>query len=224
MSGGVAAALDEAMEGRADMADVVQAGLFDDLDETDTGSLTAPSPLGGALRSAKKARGRPKGSKNKTTEAVRAWLLLDHRHPVKVMMEAYSMTPIQLAETMGLQRETVTHRTSKITVVDGKQVEEITEYEVVGDHYSNDDLIDLLKLQLRMAEVTAPYVMSKVRDGDDGGTGPTLNVSFSHLALGSGSGVSSPARGVDLAEDFGGGMSVRLGQVGRTKSDDDLED
>lgn len=218
MSGGVATALEEAMEGKADMADVVQAGLFDDLDETDTGSTSAPSPLSAALPAVAK-RGRPKGAKGKRTEAVTAWLLSQHRHPVSVIMEAYSMSPIQLAERLGLRRETVTLTTTTTRIEDGKPVETVEEREVVGDHFSNDVLLDLFKLQQRMAEAAAPYVAQRLPQAVELGGGANLMLSIGGVQIGGGSGVSDPARGAAAEFPAGDGMSVRLGQVGQAKSD-----
>lgn len=216
MSGGVAKALGEAVAGEAGMPEIVQAGLFEDLDLHQTGALDAPSPLSAALPSA--GRGRPKGSKNRRTEAVTAWLLTQHRHPLSVIMEAYSMTTIQLAERLGLQKATKTVKEKR--EVAGGLVE--VEVEVALDYYSNDVLLDLFKLQMRMAEAAAPYVAQRLTSGSEGGSGPTLNVSFAQLSLGGG--VSVPARG-DLAETVvGDGMSVRLGQVGRSQSDADPSD
>ncbi len=219
MSGGVATAVAEAIEGEAGMAEIVQAGLFEELAVHDTGALDAASPLSAALPSVVR-RGRPRGSKNRRTEAVTSWLLAQHRHPLSVIMEAYSMTTVQLAERLGLARGMVEETVTVTQMIDGKEIATATTTLRESDRFDNDVLLDLFKLQMRMAEVAAPYVAQKVTATGEGGNGPTLNVSFSALNLG-GSGVSVPARGDDLAEDFGGGMSVRLGQVGRDKSDDD---
>lgn len=200
MSGGVGAALGQAIEGEAGMAEVVQAGLFEELEVCETGALDAPSPLSAALPSAGKRVGRPKGSKNRRTEAVTAWLLTQHRHPLSVMMEAYSMSTIELAARLGLQTEE-------------------------NGLYSNDLLVDLFKLQTRMAEATAPYVAQKLPQAVQVEGGASLTVNFGGVDLGGiGTGVSVPARGEADGQDFGNGMSVRLGQVGRKKSDDDLAD
>ncbi len=222
MSGGVGAALDQAVKGEADMADVVQAGLFEELEPSETGALDAPSPLSAALPSAGKGRpGRPKGSKNRRTEAVTAWLLTQHRHPLAVMMEAYGMTPIQLAERLGLQKATKTVKEKR--EVAGGIVE--VEVEVVLDYYSNDVLMDLFKLQMRMAEACTPYVAQKLPQAVqiDGGAALTLNFGGVHLG-GPDRGVSDPARGGSAEVSVADGMSVRLGQVGRQKSDDNLAD
>ena len=102
MSGGVGAALDQAVEGQAGMGEIVQAGLFEELEPCETGKLDAASPLAAALPSAARKPGRPKGSKNRRTEAVTAWLLTQHRHPLSVMMEAYSMSPRDFAQALSL--------------------------------------------------------------------------------------------------------------------------
>ncbi|VTO14041.1 hypothetical protein [Brevundimonas vancanneytii] len=193
MSGGVRAALDQAVEGEADMGEIVQAGLFEELEPCETGALDAPSPLSAALPSAGRRPGRPKGSKNRRTEAVTAWLLQQHRHPLAVMMEAYSMAPAAFAKSIG------------ITSPDA------------------DTLMDIVKLQLRMAEAVAPYVAQKLPQAVqvEGGAALTLNFGGVHLGAG---GVSSPARGEAPEISVGAGMAVRLGQVGREKSDADLAD
>lgn len=221
MSGGVRAALDQAVQGEADMAEVVQAGLFEELEPCETGAMDAPSPLSAALPSAGRRVGRPKGSKNRRTEAVTAWLLTQHRHPLSVMMEAYSMSPEQLAERIGLRRVTRTTK-EKQSVADG--IVEV-EVEVETQHYSNDILIDLLKLQVRMAEACAPYVAQKLPQAVQVEGGAALTLNFGGVTLnGPQTGVSSPAHGEAPEISVGGGMAVRLGQVGREKSDDDLED
>lgn len=219
MSGGVRAALDQAVEGEADMGEIVQAGLFEELEPCETGALDAPSPLSAALPSAGRRPGRPKGSKNRRTEAVTAWLLQQHRHPLSVMMEAYSMSPEQLAERIGLRK--VVRTTKEKREVAGGIVE--VEVEVETEHFSNDILLDILKLQVRMAEAVAPYVAQKLPQAVqvEGGAALTLNFGGVHLGAG---GVSSPARGEAPEISVGAGMAVRLGQVGREKSDADLAD
>ena len=211
MSGGVKAALDQVVEGEAGMAEVIQSGLFEELEPAETGSLTAPSPLSGALPAASRKAGRPKGAKNRRTEAVTAWLLTQHRHPLSVMMEAYSMTPVQLAERLGLQKATKTVKEKR--EVAGGIVE--VEVEVQLEYFSNDLLMDLLKLQLRMAEAVAPYVAQKMPQAVQVDGAPSLTLQFGGNLNLSG-GVSSPARGEAPDVEIGGGMSVRLGM----KSDD----
>lgn len=102
MSGGVKAALEEVLDGRAEIGEAVQAGLFEELQPDETGRLDAPSPLSKALTGAPRPRGRPPGSRNRRTEAVVSWLLSQHRHPLAVMMEAYSMSPAELCAAIGV--------------------------------------------------------------------------------------------------------------------------
>lgn len=194
MSGGVGAALDQAVEGQAGMGEIVQAGLFEELETCETGKLDAASPLAAALPSAGRKPGRPKGSKNRRTEAVTAWLLTQHRHPLSVMMEAYSMSPSDFAKAIGISSP------------------------------DPDTLLDIVKLQLRMAEAVAPYVAQKLPQAVQVEGGAALTLNFGGVHLGPQTGVSSPARGEAPEISVGGGMAVRLGQVGRQQSDDDLED
>ena len=195
MSGGVKAALDQAVQGDGGMTEVVQAGLFEELEPCETGALDAPSPLTAALASAGRRPGRPKGSKNRRTEAVTAWLLTQHRHPLAVMMEAYSMSPKAFAQAIGIAAP------------------------------DSDTLLDIVKLQLRMAEAVAPYVAQKLPQAVQVEGGAALTLNFGGVTLnGPQTGVSSPARGEAPEISVGGGMAVRLGQVGHEKSDDDLED
>lgn len=195
MSGGVKAALDQAVQGDGGMTEVVQAGLFEELEPCETGALDAPSPLTAALPSAGRRPGRPKGSKNRRTEAVTAWLLTQHRHPLAVMMEAYSMSPKAFAQAIGIAAP------------------------------DSDTLLDIVKLQLRMAEAVAPYVAQKLPQAVQVEGGAALTLNFGGVTLnGPQTGVSSPARGEAPEISVGGGMAVRLGQVGHEKSDDDLED
>lgn len=194
MSGGVGAALDQAVEGQAGMGEIVQAGLFEELEPCETGKLDAASPLAAALPSAARKPGRPKGSKNRRTEAVTAWLLTQHRHPLSVMMEAYSMSPADFAKAIGINSP------------------------------DPDTLLDIVKLQLRMAEAVAPYVAQKLPQAVQVEGGAALTLNFGGVHLGPQTGVSSPARGEAPEISVGGGMAVRLGQVGRQQSDDDLED
>ena len=194
MSGGVGAALDQAVEGQAGMGEIVQAGLFEELEPCETGRIDAASPLAAALPSAARKPGRPKGSKNRRTEAVTAWLLTQHRHPLSVMMEAYSMAPADFAKAIGISSP------------------------------DPDTLLDIVKLQLRMAEAVAPYVAQKLPQAVQVEGGAALTLNFGGVHLGPQTGVSSPARGEAPEISVGGGMAVRLGQVGRQQSDDDLKD
>lgn len=184
MTGGVKAALDGAVEQLPEAEGFVQAALFDDLDATETGALDAASPLAGAITPAKRSRGRPLGSRNRRTDAVAQWLLSFNRHPVQVMMEAYAMPPAELAARIGLRRSvhTITETT---TAPDGKVT--VVKREVEGEGYDNEVLLDLLKLQLRMAEAAAPYVAQKLPQAVQLDARAGLTLQFG--------GVSFPARG-----------------------------
>jgi hypothetical protein len=162
MSGGVATALEQVLDGQAGGQVLEQAGLFDDFDATEVGALDAPSPLTKALTPPKRGPGRRPGSKNRRTEAVVGWLLSQHRHPLSVMMEAYGMTPAELAKQIGIAAP------------------------------SDDQLLDLLKLQLRMAEAVAPYVAQRLPQAVVAEGGSLLQVNIGGVNLGGG--VSSPAR------------------------------
>lgn len=190
------------------MGDIVQAGLFEELEVEETGKLDAPSPLSAALPSVGRKPGRPKGAKNRRTEAVTAWLLSQHRHPLSVMMEAYSMTPVELAERLGLQKA------SRIVKQRREVAGGIVEVEVEErlDVFENDVLLDLFKLQMRMAEAVAPYVASKMPQAVQVDGAAQLTVNFGGVTLAGG--VSVPARGEAGDGDevpMGDGMSVRLG-------------
>jgi len=163
MTGGVRAALEQVLDGAAGAEALEQAGLFDDLDAAEIGDLDAKSPLSKraehplaeAVRATRK--GRPPGSRNRRTEATIRWLLAQHRHPLAVMAEGYSMSPADLARAIGIAEP------------------------------SADVLLDLYKLQLRMAEAVAPYVAQRLPQAVtlQGGVDFTLQVG----------GVSFPARG-----------------------------
>ena len=138
MSGGVGTALGQALAeaGEQQAADLLaQAGLFDDLDAAEIGALDAASPLSARvahpLADAVRAKGRPAGSRNRRTEATVRWLLSQHRHPLAVMAEIYSMTPVALAAQLGVEA-------------------------------TDDTILELFKLQLRMAEAVAPYVAQRL--------------------------------------------------------------
>jgi hypothetical protein len=175
MSGGVRAALEEVLEGELDPGEAAQADLWD-LDETETGQLDAPSPLARALTAPRK--GRPRGARNRRTEAVTSWLLSQHRHPLSVMMEAYSMSPAELAAKIGLGKEA--------------------------------DLLEVYKLQLRMAEAVAPYVAQRQPQAVQVDARGALTVAFQ--------GVSLPAR-AGLAGRLGSGGEVVEGLALPFKSD-----
>lgn len=201
MSGGVGAAAAEAVaafENQVDAHQLVQSALFD-LDASETGALDAPSPLSAAIPEAGRKGGRRPGSRNRRTEAVAAWLLSQHRHPLSVMMEAYTMEPAALAERIGLRR-TVDEKDA-----DGRPVKV----------WSNDTLLEVFKLQLRMAEAVAPYVAQKMPQAHqfEGKAAVELRLA----------GVSLPARGAPPQGEGqvleGEVMGVRLPQVGQAKSD-----
>lgn len=197
MSGGVATALGEALKNDATMEEMVQQGLFEELEPEETGDLAAPSPLLRAIEPPRRKPGRPKGSRNRRTEAVQAWLLSQHAHPLKVLMQAYSTPVVQFAAELGLQPGE-----------DGR--------------FDNDTLIELAKLQYRLATDCLPYVAQKMPQAVQVDAAANLSISFGGVNLAGG--VSDPARAGSPEISVGDGMSVRLGQVGRNKSDDDLAD
>lgn len=194
MSGGAGAALDQVMAEAGDdldAAQLVQAALFDDLAEAETGALDAPSPLSAAIQPKRKGPGRPPGARNKRTEAVAAWLLSQHRHPVAVMLEAASMRTDDFLTAAGFSR-------------DDKDA-------LGGPAFSNPLRMEALKLQYRLAEAAAPYVAQKLPQAVQLNADAGLTVKFE--------GVSFPARGVGPGEPAavieGEIMGVRL-----PKSDD----
>ncbi len=186
MTGGVATALGQVLEGTAEPSDLVQAGLFDELSADEIGALDAPSPLSAKVESplaeAVRKGGRRPGSRNRRTEATVRWLLSQHRHPLQVMAEAYSMSTAELAARIGLK---------------------------VGEDgvYANETLLELFKLQVRMAEALAPYVAQRLPQAVtvEGAVDFSLTVA----------GVSFPAPG-GQAENLAAGEWVRL----PPKSDD----
>lgn len=181
MSGGVRTALETVLEGQdEDVAAeaLAQTGLFDDLDEAETGRLDAPSPLSAALTPPPRRQGRTKGSKNRRTEAVVAWLLTQHRHPLSVMMEAYSMSPAELAGCLGLQGDAV-------------------------------DLLDIFKLQMRMAEAVAPYIAQRLPQAVQIDARAGISIAFE--------GVSLPAR-AQAGPAIEGELAVRLPQLSDAES------
>lgn len=173
MSGGVKAALDAAVDQAQDEPEAVAGDLFADLGVEDTGALDAPSPLTDAF-TPRKRRGRPQGSKNRRTEAVAAWLLSQGRHPLLVMMEAYAMSPAELAARLGMK--------------------------AVDD----DQLLEIYKLQLRMAEAVAPYVAQRLPQAVQVAAAGHLSIAFE--------GVSLPARGGPAGnpEPIEGELALRL--------------
>lgn len=220
---GVRAGLEAALAEQPTVGDLVQGGLFEELEPHETGDLSAPSPLSAALTGGKRSKGgRPLGAKSRRTEAVTAWLLSMHRHPVSVLMEAYSMTPAQLAERIGLSKVLMRGKVWRDLDGSGKLAE--VEIDIQSDSYSNDVLLDIFKLQVRMAEAVAPYVAQRLPQAVQLEGGASLTVNFGGVNLGPDAGVSVPARGDQAEISTGPGMSVRLGQVGRTQSDADVSD
>lgn len=184
MSGGVATAAEQAIAALGDALpsaeDLVQQGLFDDLDVAETGALGAPSPLStahplaGAL--GKRKAGRPPGSPNRRTERTVQWFLSQNRHPLAVMAEAYSMSPPQLARAIGLPlpKRQVKHEGAPSTWVE-------------EDGYDTATLLEIFKLQLRMAEACAPYVAQRLPQAVELSGGADFTLTFG--------GVSFPAPG-----------------------------
>lgn len=168
MTGGVLTALDEAVDQLPDADQVVQALLFE---PEEIGATDAPSPLSAAIEPRRRGPGRPKGARGRRTEAVAQWLLSQARHPVLVMMEAYGMTPAELADRIGLARGRVKG--------EGGEPDQWL--------HANDTLLEVYKLQLRMAEAAAPYVAQKLPQAVDFKGAAALHVTLS--------GVSVPARG-----------------------------
>jgi hypothetical protein len=127
---------------------------------------------------------------------VTAWLLSQHRHPLSVMMEAYTMTPAELAERIGMRKS--------VKMV--KRGEE--EVEVETDHYANADLLDLLKLQLRMAEAVAPYVAQRLPQAHQVDVKAGVAIQFTGVSLPARGGPAGISGGDDVIE--GEAMNVRL--------------
>lgn len=184
MTGGVTTALDQVVADLPDGGDLVQAALFE---PEEVGALDAPSPLSAAIEPRKRKSGRPVGSRNRRTEAVAGWLLSQGRHPVLVMMEAYAMAPAELAAKIGL-RPTVDAEEKG-----GPKV------------WSNDVLLEVYKLQLRMAEAAAPYVAQKLPQALTVDGAAALHVSFAGVSLAARGGA---LQGGEVIE--GQAMSVRL--------------
>lgn len=158
MSGGVRAALDDVLDDFDDEPELTQGALFG-ADDMEPGEIGALDAPSplSQLFDTKGKAGRRPGSRNKRTEAVTAWLLSQGRHPLLVMMEAYAMSPAELCARIGIMDP------------------------------GADQLLDVFKLQMRMAEAVAPYVAQRQAqavqlDGKGG-----LTISFE--------GVSLPARG-----------------------------
>lgn len=149
-----------------------------------TGALDAPSPLS-ALFEAKRGGGRPKGSRNRMTVQTAQWLLAQHRHPLQVLAEAYSMSPAQLAERIGLAK-------GRFDKVEGQAEPVWTE------GYRDEDLLALFKMQMGFAADLAPYVARKQPQAIDLGAGEGGDFQLAFI------GVSLPARGGPGGETVGG--------------------
>lgn len=153
MTGGVGKALDEVMGDLPEAGEFVQAALFDDLDETETGAMDAPSPLSELMTPRKRGPGRPRGSKNRRTEAVVGFLLSQGRHPLLVMMEAYSRSPAELLALIGIMEP------------------------------DPDQLMEAFKLQMRMAEAVAPYVAQRLPQAVQIDAQAGVTISFEGVSL-----------------------------------------
>lgn len=173
MSGGVRTALDEVAGQLEGQAAPDQASLFD-FGADEVGDLNAPSPLAAAI-APRKGPGRRPGSRNRRTDAVAGWLLSQGRHPVLVMMEAYGMEPAALAAKIGL------HPTADGTDAQGRPCKV----------WSNDVLLDVYRLQLRMAESVAPYVAQRLPQAVQVDARAGVTIAFE--------GVNLPARGASPA-------------------------
>jgi len=199
MSGGIGAAVSEAMEGEeVEIAQAVQAALFDDLTAEETGDLDAPSPFSQTLK-VKSGPGRRKGSRNVRTSETLRWILSQHRHPLSVICEAYSMSPAEFAAKIGLPMPMVEvygkdHEGKRVWVRDEP-----------AKAYDTGTLLEIAKLQLRMAEAALPYLAQKQPMAVQLEGKAQLSVSFE--------GVSLPARGGPGLGSMGAvveGMAVAL--------------
>jgi hypothetical protein len=208
-SDGVKAALDAVMELREESPLLDQAGLFDELSAGEIGALDAPSPFS-SLHAPRKG-GRTKGAKNRRTEETTRWLLAQARHPVLVMMEAYSCSPVEFARRIGLREGgwvQVKDEEGKFRAVWSE-----------GGGYSNELLMEIAKLQMAQAAAAARYVAQPqpMAVQVNGAVGLALSIE----------GVSVPARG-GLAGGGpvieGEGLAVNLPQVGSAKSETEPTD
>jgi hypothetical protein len=149
-----------------------------DLLDDDTGDMNAPSPLSGgdARHDApviRRGPGRPPGSRNKRQEAVLGMLLASHRHPLAVMMEVYSMTPLQLAKRLGMEPGD-------------------------DDKMPNGLLLELFKLQIKTATDVAGLIVPKAREHVDGNAQAAVNL---QINLGAQTGVSARSHAAEFAAD-----------------------
>lgn len=75
--------------------------LTSDLEQDDLFDIDAPLPFAAPVRSGPQG-GRPKGARNKSTEAIREYLLARYRSPLVGLLELMSRSPGKLAEELGL--------------------------------------------------------------------------------------------------------------------------
>jgi hypothetical protein len=179
MPNGSGEGLKEALAAFEPAAEPVQGEIFEDLEPEITGALDAPSPLSTLFRPRGRG-GRKPGSKNRLTTSTAKWLLSQARHPLLVLAEAYSMTPAQLADQIGLKRG-IWQKEGE-----GKDAHWVL---VDADSYDNETLLAIYKLQLGSALDLAPYVARKQAQEVElaGAGGGDLVLTFG--------GVSLPARG-----------------------------
>lgn len=164
-----------------------EASLFDDTDVT--GNVAAASPLSALFEP--KGPGRPKGSRNRMTVQTAQWLLSQHRHPLQVLAEAYSMSPHDLARRIGL-KPGYWHQPP--TPEKGERPPAVW---VDRDEFDPETLLAIFKMQMGFATDLAPYVAKKQPMAIDlsAGAGGDFSLVFA--------GVSLPARG-GPAEPTGG--------------------
>ena len=178
--------------------EAVQGVLADLFGPEHIGDVDRPSPFSRTL-APKRGAGRPRGSQNVLTTEVKAWLLAQHRHPLGVMMEAYSMGPVEFALRLGMAPEQERDK-------DGVPVGE--------PYWPNDTLLEIAKLQLKMAEASARYFVSAAPQQVAVATQAGVNIRFE--------GVSVPARAGSGGEISAGedGPTPFLGVEIRAKSDE----
>lgn len=99
---------------------------------------TDDTPNGADTGSPSRGAGRPPGSKNKSTEEWRTFLLSRYSAPLIALAEVYNRKPQDIAIEFGL----VDHATGKCTA-------------------TFDQLFDILKIQLQCAKELAPYLHQK---------------------------------------------------------------
>jgi len=125
-----------------------QADLWADMQGVGAGPMDEIGTLGADLfMKPRRGGGRPKGARNQSTEAWRTFFLSQHRSPLLVLADVYSMPVEELAMRLGCDRA------------------------------------DALKLQMRAAEIVAPYIHAKqpLAIKADGLNLPTLHL---HMPVG----------------------------------------